>query len=207
MVSQSKFLKQLNTNHYLLFISSEWDDRHTVENQKKWGVWRWRGMCEYKDSIVKIVKKSKKIIDFGGALGPLCPNAVIVDREKKDIWGRDIKYHNISDCPGQYDMIFSSHTLEHVLEFQFILTIMLNKLKPGGKLVLHLPSVYNFKWWPQNERKKEHKRIFALSGSLYMHAPIETVYIDKCFSLGSIETAAYTGDSSIMMIVRKEYSV
>lgn len=201
MVKQRDFLKQIKTHEYLLFMQNNWEDRHNIESQKKYGVWRWLGMKDNAEYLLKIIKKSKKIIDFGGAQAPLCPDALIVDKANKDIWGRDIKYHNVSDCPGKYDLIFSSHTLEHVIDFKFELIMMIRKLKSGGRLILHLPSVHNDKWWPQNERKKEHKRIFALSKEPVSRSPLETIYIDQCFFKDNIEYAEYVGDSGILLSV------
>jgi SAM-dependent methyltransferase len=72
------------------------------------------------------------VIDFGGAAAPLGYGAEIVDRLSE--------HKALYDLPGQADVIFSSHTLEHVQDPALLLEIMRRKLTAGGPLVVMVPS-------------------------------------------------------------------
>lgn len=54
------------------------------------------------------------------------------------------------------DFIFSSHTLEHLEDWQISLENWISKLKPGGRLFLYLPH-YSMEYWrPENNKKHKH---------------------------------------------------
>lgn len=57
---------------------------------------------------------------------------------------------------GEYDFIFSSHTLEHVPNYINALSIWTEKIKRGGTLFLYLPHEDMEYWLPQNNRKHLH---------------------------------------------------
>ncbi len=47
---------------------------------------------------------------------------------------------------GQLDYIFSSHCLEHIPDWEYVLEYWLTALKPGGKVFLYLPHTDNEYW-------------------------------------------------------------
>lgn len=57
---------------------------------------------------------------------------------------------------GEYDFIFSSHTLEHIPNYIKALSIWTEKIKMGGTLFLYLPHEDMEYWLPQNNRKHLH---------------------------------------------------
>ena len=69
--------------------------------------------------------------------------AININFETRDI--ADIHFANF------YDLIFSIDVLEHVIDDMSVLKSFRTALKPGGRLVLHLPR-----------RHQEHKRIFPV---------------------------------------------
>ncbi len=57
---------------------------------------------------------------------------------------------------GEYDYIFSSHTLEHVPDYVGALEHWKERLKTGGVLFLYLPHPDMEYWRPENNRKHLH---------------------------------------------------
>jgi|GEM_PF-1577411 len=62
------------------------------------------------------------------------------------------------DLPkGQFDYVFSSHCLEHLVDPVAALEHWKTRLKPGGVLFLYLPHPDMEYWLPQNNRKHLHQ--------------------------------------------------
>lgn len=57
------------------------------------------------------------------------------------------------------DYIFSSHCLEHIFDWVFVMDYWYDTLKSGGTLFLYLPSYEQEYWRPWNNRK--HFNIFS----------------------------------------------
>jgi SAM-dependent methyltransferase len=75
-----------------------------------------------------------KGIDVGAGLWPL-PGAAPID-----IWRGLGASRTISDiADGSLDFVFSSHCLEHNVEWETILRVWVSKLKAGGVVFLYLP--------------------------------------------------------------------
>jgi hypothetical protein len=73
-------------------------------------------------------------IDVGAGLWPL-PGAVAVD-----IWRGPGASTNIDEIPaGSQDFVFSSHCLEHNVDWEDKLRDWISKLKPAGIIFLYLP--------------------------------------------------------------------
>ena len=87
------------------------------------GAWRWLGLYENRELLSSYVfDKSKKGLDFGGARGPISAHVDICDRLDKDLFGRNTKYHSIEEVEdSSFDYIWSSHTLEHLYDVEYIL--------------------------------------------------------------------------------------
>lgn len=73
----------------------------------------------------------------------------------------DPAYHALNFPPKAYDLdyIFSSHCLEHLLNWVDVLDYWTYKLKPGGSLFLYLPDYSQEYWRPWHNRK--HVNIFT----------------------------------------------
>lgn len=82
-------------------------------------------------------------IDIGAGLWPL-PNATPVD-----VWRGPGAGRNLDDIPeSSQDYAFSSHCLEHVVEWREELRRWTMKLKPGGVVFLYLPHPECGIWEP-----------------------------------------------------------
>jgi hypothetical protein len=65
----------------------------------------------------------------------------------------DDEYH-ATNLPGvEYDYIYSSHCLEHVVDWVGILDYWITKVKKGGSIFLYLPDYSQEYWRPWNNRK------------------------------------------------------
>lgn len=117
------------------------------------GGWEYKGRF-YGDYLTvggasqAIVRTAKKYchgqgLDIGAGLWPL-PGATPVD-----IWrGPGASRHLDEIADGTQDYVFSSHCLEHVVEWRAELRRWVGKLKPGGTLFLYLPHPECGIWEP-----------------------------------------------------------
>lgn len=80
------------------------------------------------------------------------PGAYLVDPEINAYHARNFPYDNL-------DYIFSSHALEHVDHWVFVLDYWCTKIKPGGVIFLYLPDYSQRYWRPWNNKK--HLNIFT----------------------------------------------
>lgn len=86
-------------------------------------------------------------LDVGGGKWPL-PGARCLDMQ--DGW-------DALELPeGQFDYIFSSHCLEHVINPVAVLEHWRSRIKPGGVLFLYLPHKDMTYWRPTRNRKHLH---------------------------------------------------
>ena len=196
----------LNSQEY---NNLDWSDfspgnmRHTVAMQKKYGVWRWAGIRQYKNRILSEIK-NRIVIDYGGADAPLGFCSTVIDQQDYDINGNIIKYHKWGDYSKKVDVIFTSHFLEHIKYIREFLHVCYAKLSYGGKMIAHVPSIYGAdRWHPEN--RQDHNWMFAL-----METPISDIkkvlYIDYVLkSCGfRIEVSSYVDDCSIFIIARRK---
>jgi hypothetical protein len=89
-------------------------------------------------------------LDIGGFFEWTFPGARAINIANND--GYDA--YTLPD--GQYDYIFSSHTLEHLTNYVEALTYWKSKIKKGGILFLYLPHPDMEYWLPQNNPKHLH---------------------------------------------------
>jgi predicted SAM-dependent methyltransferase len=80
------------------------------------------------------------------------PGAYAVDPEINEYDALNFPYNNL-------DYIFSSHCLEHLLDWVDVLDYWTAKLKSGGTLFLYLPDYSQTYWRPWHNRK--HINIFT----------------------------------------------
>ena len=58
--------------------------------------------------------------------------------------------------PGPYDYVFSSHCLEHLVDYVHALRHWKSRIRPGGVLYLYLPHPDMLYWRPENCAKHRH---------------------------------------------------
>lgn len=84
-----------------------------------------------------------KGIDIGAGYWPL-PGAIPLDTERGPGVGRTVS--DFDD--GSLDCVFSSHCLEHIVQWRSVLAQWVGKLKPGGIVFLYLPHPECGIWHP-----------------------------------------------------------
>lgn len=89
-------------------------------------------------------------LDIGGVFNWYLPGAKAINIFAHDNWDA----YNLP--AGEYDYIFSSHTLEHLPNPVKALEYWKAHIKPGGVLFLYLPHPDMEYWLPQNDRKHLH---------------------------------------------------
>lgn len=180
--------------------------RYRHGNRGLLGAWRWLGLLENRDMLIDTFF-NHKVLDFGGARGPISPNADICDIRKNDCTGRDVKYQALDGVPNEsYEYVWSSHTLEHIEDIVSTLLGLRDKLEPGGKLILHLPAYTCERWRADSFPTIGHRHTFCLSadrddawGCKYL------VAIDILASqYFTVERAEMCGDNSIFMVLKRD---
>ncbi len=168
------------------------------------GIFRWRGLQENRDLLLGLISKANRIVDFGGAACPLGFRAVVVDHLQTDAYGKPVPYHSLDQLPWKADLVFSSHTLEHIPDIEGVLAQLRDALEKDGHLVLHLPAYTCTRWWPgvhKNSRYHDHVHTFGLRGSqpppqVPAYCEIDTL-VGRYFTLAKAE---YCGDNSIFIL-------
>ncbi len=173
------------------------------------GVWRWRGLYENLDEVLPLVSDpARTVIDFGGAGCPLGFHSVVVDKRGRDQAGRPVPYSSLEEVPGEVDVVFACHVLEHLPALHDVLAEIRRKLRPGGFLVVLVPSFSNEGWRAGRHRHEgfgAHVWTFGLSSR---PAPMRLqayLNVDEVLSRHfTLLRAAYVGDDSIYCLCRRE---
>lgn len=173
--------------------TESWRLRHSPEAIRTLGVWRWKGMQRHMDRILALCV-GKRVIDFGGADGPLGLDSVIIDNQI----GRYL------DDEKPADVVFTSHTLEHCTDLSGIIKDISDKVLPGGYVIVHVPAWTCKRWCAgqyHNDRQSDHRHTFCLSveNDRPQGTPIDAM-MAKHFE---IQLAEHCGDNSLMVIGRK----
>lgn len=82
-------------------------------------------------------------VDIGAGLWPM-PGAIAVDVERGPAEHRRIDEF----APRSLDFVFSSHCLEHIVDWESALDLWIARLKPQGVLFLYLPHPDCAIWHP-----------------------------------------------------------
>ena len=178
--------------------------RHRDDVREQLGVWRWAGMQEYMGEILAEVL-DKRVIDFGGAAGPLGFGSVVVDKTG----GTAGLFSSLSKVVRQQvpTVIFTSHTLEHVKHLNGTLDEM---AAIADTIICHVPSWKNPAWHAGVDRPRKdvdgpHLWTFCLSDdprSLTAgHLRIDYM-IRKRWP--NVTLATHCGDLSILVIAKKQ---
>jgi len=128
---------------------------HGLYARETVGAWRWQLLHE--PPILKVLRQwideADRIIDFGGAAGPMGYGAIVVDRQAE--------IRSLDDVEGQVDLIFTAHTLEHVRDLGLALCSIHWKLPLGGRVIVLVPSWQNTALRAENHI--HHAHTFCLS--------------------------------------------
>jgi hypothetical protein len=172
------------------------------------GVFRWRGIQKHLEVILPLVSAAQsRVLDFGGAGGPLGLGSLVVDRLERDALGRPVPYASLPAAGTGYDVAFSSHALEHIPALDEALTLLVASLRPGGHLLLHLPAFSCERWRAgvhRNQRFNDHVWTFGI-GPEPAGVRCQS-YVDiagKVAATFDVAVAEYCGDDSIFVHARR----
>jgi len=185
--------------------------RHQYWNRSL-GSWRWKGVFQHRVLLIDTIFDMDKVgVDFGGAYGPIAKHTRIVDFNEKDLFGRKVSTKSLEQLEDHsIDYLFSSHTLEHIKELEKIVVQIKQKVKPGGDILLNLPS-FSCKRWNSGLHKNrlfnDHQWTFYLKDEVL--APTEDLQnllaIDDFLAAHfTILIKSYTGDNSIFLHLKNE---
>ena len=179
--------------------TESWKLRHSPEAVAQLGVWRWKGIQQHAGTILDLIC-GKRVIDFGGYDAPLGFGSIVVDEKAE--------HKSLSDVGGPVDVIFTSHTLEHLDNPAEWLRDAHEKLNEGGFLIVHVPAWTCKRWraeqYDNPNQTNGHKWTFAITGSDAVGVTGWTTRIDALLFGFVIELAEYVGDNSILVIARKQ---
>ena len=170
-------------------------DKHTDEIREQMGAWRWMGLKNHREFLLRLMHKAR-VMDFGGSAGPISNEAEIVD------YAADAKAPY--DLPGEFDLIFTSHTLEHIADIENCVRCLVDKLKLGGWLVAFVPG-WKYEPW-QAENYATHFQTFYLmqdeipDGMDQIWTPIDKVLTDAGLFVAIDE---WTDEECIILFARK----
>jgi SAM-dependent methyltransferase len=132
----------------------------------------------------------------------------VVDKRGRDQAGRRVRYSSLEAYPGDVDVVFACHVLEHLPALDEVLAEIRRKLRPGGTLIVLVPSFSDEGWRAGRHRHQgfgAHVWTFGLSSRpapmpLQAYANIDEV-LARHFT---VQRAAYVGDDSIYCLCRRE---
>lgn len=106
----------------------------------------------------KKITYSKKVLDIGCGPLPVFNHVIPFDKEHGDA-SEVLKYIN-----DKYDVVYSSHCLEHMLEPKSVLQDWFSLVKSGGYLVVSIPHevLYEQCFWP-SIFNSDHKSSFRIN--------------------------------------------
>ena len=169
--------------------TESWRRRHSPEAIAQLGVWRWRGMQDNAAMILGLIV-GKRVLDFGGADAPLWFGSVI----------DDIRCKRCSPSDDPWEVIFTSHTLEHCESVRGTLERLRNRLEDGGTLIVHVPAYTCQRWnadaYDNPAQPTGHKWTFGLGEATAIDRLVQEAGFD-------VQFAEYVGDDSILLVGRK----
>lgn len=157
------------------------------------GAWRWLSTYRHRDIICDYVFSTKKKgIDFGGHHAPIYGESEIIDIFPPNMYR---KLEDIED--RELDYIYTSHTLEHTEDVDYIIGEFFRILKPNGVVLCIVPA-FNCERWRKGDDRNTHCYTFSVSGRKYTR-------LDKKFQKARFILIAseYTYDNSIWILATK----
>lgn len=166
--------------------------RHDADMRAVLGVWRWRGLYDHRELLLPILENAKSILDHGGGACPLEFGADVVESDAE-----------LAACEGPYDVVFSSHTLEHCKNVSATIAKFTELLRHGGYLILHVPAYTAPHWNAGTVRENDaihgpHLWNFCLASD-WSKCPAPQFTIDDDAFL----MTKYVGDNSILVVASK----
>ena len=166
---------------------------HDVPARRMIGAWRWPLVWEYRNQIIPLIQ-GRYALDWGGAAGPIGYGAVVVDR------GSPYQgFRTLEEVEPGANCIFTSHTLEHVVDLKWCLDGLVRKLDKFGRLIIHVPG-----WRIPNLREENwphHYQTFCLSGET--EAPEHYTRLDTLLSgYGNLDTCMDDSRGNILSILK-----
>ena len=128
-----------------------------------------------------------KGLDIGGLKDSHYPGAKIINKNFPD------EYHAFNLPAKKFDYIFSSHTLEHILECRAALMYWRWHLKKDGVLFLYLPHPDMEYWHPGNDLKHHHIFTPEEISSLLKDCKYDVMACSKRDSFYSFSVVALNG--------------
>lgn len=168
--------------------------RHAPAMRRILGVWRWRGLYDAREVILPLLEggvgdqeSGVRILDHGGGACGLGFGADVIESDAE-----------LERARGPYDVVFSSHTLEHCRSLNWVLGRLWRLTAVGGSLVLHVPAWTASHWRAGTKRKNDalhgpHCWSFCLYGDLERCPPPAV----------PLPFASYVGDNSILAVWHK----
>lgn len=108
--------------------------------------------CNDRLKVIRKIVNGDKLLEFGSSWGyflfqsqayGFCPTGVEIS-SKRTAYGRDNLGISISSdldlIHGKFDVIYSAHVLEHLLDLSDIFEKFYEKLKPNGSLIIEVPN-------------------------------------------------------------------
>ncbi len=179
--------------------------RHHEANHRL-GPFRWRGIQEHLELLLDATR-GRRVVDFGGGACPLGLGSVVVDSLDVDALGRPVRYPRIEEVDFAPDVVFTSHTLEHVEPLDRVLRALRDATAPGGALIAHVPAYTCERWRAgvhANRLYNDHVWTFGLRGSRPPEGLERYVEIDALVERDwRLERATYCGDDSIFLVARR----
>ncbi len=171
------------------------------------GVWRWRGVQRHAETILRELERpGARVLDFGGAGGPLGLGSQVVDLKDTDRYGRPVLLHSLADVENA-TCVFTSHALEHIPDIDTVLAQIAECLAPGGLLIAHVPA-WTCERWRAGIHTSPDFAPHCWDFGIEDEAPIEGLraYTNIAARIGrvlTVELSEYCGDDSIMVLARK----
>jgi SAM-dependent methyltransferase len=174
----------------------EWVGNHSVEARRKIGAWRWPLLHKHREALLSMIKGGR-VIDFGGAAGPLGYGAIVVDRV-----GPEDGYRSLYEVEGPVDTVFTCHTLEHVEDLGCVLVSIREKLIPGGHLIVMVPHWTDVKLRAENW--PHHCHTFCVAEETA--APQEYTRLDTALRGAGLDVLKYAGEEGHLLVLARRPS-
>lgn len=122
--------------------------------------------------------EGKTVADLGCGIKKIAPWAIGVDdasesRDFRDLIVKARVDHVSKDMaehflPDSFDVVFSSHTLEHI-RYPILDTLRYWTafVKPGGRLILYLPDEDRYRFDPKNPKVKNPQHVHLLTPATF----------------------------------------
>lgn len=114
-----------------------------------------------------------------------------------------VKYNKLSDVKeSRFDLIYSSHSLEHVIDVDIIINTFLNKLKKGGIVYIEVPNCHLECDPAYKEGKIEPPHTYYFTRDFFNSLPFELVLNKSYHEQGGDDLTAKEATNDSGTIIR-----